>query len=133
MGAVFVEVFGAFGMTISGSKTETRCMPIPRAPATQIAFEATGKQHRQTISFIYLGGAVTETPNLSDEIDRRIRAGWMNFRRYTRELYDRRKAEGKSAAAPEGPDGEIQGSRGSLIRATITSSVPHITGCCFEF
>ena len=35
---------------------------------------------------------MTETPNLSDEIDRRIRAGWMGFKRYTRELYDRPKA-----------------------------------------
>ena len=35
---------------------------------------------------------MTETPNLSDEIDRRIRAGWMGFKRYKRELYDRSKA-----------------------------------------
>ena len=28
----------------------------------------------------------------SDEIDRRIRAGWMGFKRYKRELYDRPKA-----------------------------------------
>ena len=35
---------------------------------------------------------MTETPNLSNEIDRRIRAGWMNFKRYTRELYDRPEA-----------------------------------------
>ena len=34
MMAVFVEVFGIFGLTISESKTETMCMPIPRAPAT---------------------------------------------------------------------------------------------------
>ena len=32
---------------------------------------------------------MAETPNLSDEIDRRIRAGWMSFKRYKRELYDR--------------------------------------------
>ncbi|CAM9829248.1 unnamed protein product, partial [Ascophyllum nodosum] len=31
-------------------------------------------------------------PNLSDEIDRRIRAGWMGFKRYKRELYDLPKA-----------------------------------------
>ena len=31
---------------------------------------------------------MTETPNLSDEIDRRIRAGWMGLKRYKRELYD---------------------------------------------
>ena len=37
-------------------------------------------------------GTVTETPNLLDEIDRRIRAGWMGFKRYKRELSDRPKA-----------------------------------------
>ena len=67
-------------------------MPIPRAPATKIVFNATGQQYRQTTSFIYLGGSVNEIPNLSDEIDRRIRAGWMGFKRYKRELYDRPKA-----------------------------------------
>ena len=88
---VFVEVFGAFGLTISESKMETMCMPIPRAPATKIVFNAK-EQHRHTTSFTYLGGTVTEMPNLSDEIDRRIRAGWMGFMRYKRELYDRPKA-----------------------------------------
>ena len=67
-------------------------MPIPRVPATKIVFNATGQQYRQTTSFTYLGGTVTETPNLSDESDPRIRAGWMGFRRYTRELYERPKA-----------------------------------------
>ena len=90
MMAVFAEE--NFGLTISESKTETMCMPIPRAPPTQIVFNAAGKQYHQTTSFAYLGGAVTKTPNLSDEIDRRILAGWMKFRRYTRELYDRSKA-----------------------------------------
>ena len=50
---------------------------------------ATGQQYRQTTSFTYLGGTVTETPNVFDEINRRIRAGWMSFKRYKRELYDR--------------------------------------------
>ena len=67
-------------------------MPIPRAPATKIVFNATGQQYHQTASFTSLGGTVNETPNLSDEIDRRIRAGWMRFKRYRRELYDRPKA-----------------------------------------
>ena len=92
MAPVFVEVFGTFGLTISESTTETMCMPILRAPATQIVFNATGQQYRQTAFFAYLGGPVTETPNLSDEIDRRIRAGGMGFKCYTRELYDRPKA-----------------------------------------
>ena len=42
MMAVLAEVFGTFGSTISESKTETMCMPIPRAPATKIVFNATG-------------------------------------------------------------------------------------------
>ena len=67
-------------------------MPIPRAPATKIILNATRKQYRQTTSFTYLGGTVTEMPSLSDEIDRRIRAGWMGFKRYKRELYDRPKS-----------------------------------------
>ena len=67
-------------------------MPIPRAPVTQIVFNVTGQHHRQTTFFTYLGGTVTETPNLSDEIDRRIRAEWMSFKSYKRELYDRPKA-----------------------------------------
>ena len=90
--AVFVEVFGTFGLTISESKTEIICMPIPRAPATKIVFNATGQQYRQTTSFTYLGSTVTEVPNLSDEIDRRIRAGWISFKRQKRELDDRPKA-----------------------------------------
>ena len=90
--AVFVEVFGTFGLIISESKTETICMPIRRAPATKMVFNATGQQCRQTTSFTYLGGIVTETPNLSDAIDRRICAEWMSFKRYKRELYDPPKA-----------------------------------------
>ena len=92
MMAVFVEVFSTFGQTISESKAETMCMPIPRTPATKIVFNATGQQYCQTTSFTYPGGTVTETPNLSEEIDRRIRARWMGFKRYKRELYDRPKA-----------------------------------------
>ena len=64
-------------------------LPIPHAPATPIAFNATGQQYRQTTSFIYLERAITETPKLSTEIDRQIRAGWLSFNRYQQELYDR--------------------------------------------
>ena len=51
MMAVFVEVFGTFVLTISENKTEAMCMPIPRAPATKIVFNATGQQYCQTTSF----------------------------------------------------------------------------------
>ena len=88
---VFVEVCGALGLTISESKTDTMCMPIPRAPATQIVFNATGQLFRHRTSFIYLGGAIHETLNLFAEIGRRVRAGWMSFGRFKRELFDRPK------------------------------------------
>ena len=54
MMAVFVEVFGTFGLTISESKTETMCMPIPREPATKIVFNATGQPYRQTNNLLHL-------------------------------------------------------------------------------
>ena len=79
---VFVEVFGVFGLTISRKQDGDH---------VHTDYACTGQQYRQTTSFTSSGGAVTKTPNLSDEIDRRIRAGWMSFRRYTRELYDRPK------------------------------------------
>ena len=113
MMAVFVEVFGTFGLTISESKTETMCMPISRAPAAKIVFNATRQQYRQTTSFAHLRGTVTETLNLSGEIDRRIRAGWMGFTRYKREMYNHPKA---SLLPLKSPDGEVRGSRGSLVR-----------------
>ena len=40
--AVFVKIFGAFGLTFYKRKTKTTCMPTPRAPATQIVRNATG-------------------------------------------------------------------------------------------
>ena len=109
MMAVFVEIFGTFGLTISEGNTETIAMPTSRAPATQIVFNVTGQQYRQTTSFTYLGATATDTaPNLSDEIDRlqALHAGAV------------RRSEGTSAAA-EGPDGEVQGSKDSLIRMRV--------------
>ena len=131
MMAVFVKVFGMFGLTISESKTETMCIPIPRAPATKIVFNATRQQYRQTTSF-----TVNETPNLSDKIDRRIRAGWMGFKLYKRELYDRPKASVLSLKArlvrSEVVEALLYGCATWTPRATTPSSVQHITGDCFE-
>ena len=51
-----------FGLTVSEKMTETMQMPI-------LTINAAGQHYRQTASFIYLGGAITEIPNLSVEID----------------------------------------------------------------
>ena len=53
--------------------------------------EAAGQIFRQVQSFTYLGGALTETTNMSIEIARRTRACWMRIRRHLRELYDHPK------------------------------------------
>ena len=88
---VIVEVCQAFWLTVSAKKTETMCMPPPRTPRTMVQIEAAGHTYKQVQSFTYLGGAVTEVPNMSAEIARRTRVCWMRIRRYLRELYDQPK------------------------------------------
>ena len=134
MMAVFVEIFDTFGMTISESTTETMYMPTPHAPATKIVFNATGQQHGQTTSFTYLGGTVTETPNLSDEIYRGVDELQVIYAGAVR------PPEGKSAT-PEGPDGEVRCNRGSCTdarnrppwRVATPSPVQLTIACFFEF
>ena len=85
---VIVEVRRAFAMTVSAKKTETMCMPPSRTPRTMVQIEAAGQTYKQVQSFTYLGGAVTEVPDMSVEIARRTRVCWMRIRRYLLELYD---------------------------------------------
>ena len=61
---VIVEVCRAFALTVSAKKTETMCMPPPRTPRTMVRIEAAGQIYKQVQSFTYLGGAVTETPDM---------------------------------------------------------------------
>ena len=86
-----VEVCRAFALTVSAKKTETMCMPPPRTPRTMVQVEAAGQIYKQVQSFTYLGGAVTETPDVLVEITGRTRACWARIRRYLHELYDQPK------------------------------------------
>ena len=88
---VIVEVYQAFALTVSAKKTEIMCMPPPLTPRKMVQIEAAGQTYKQVQSFTYLGGAVTEVPDMSVEIARRTRACWMRIRRYLRELYDKPK------------------------------------------
>ena len=88
---VIVEVCRAFTLTVSAKKTETMCIPPPRTPRTMVQIEAAGQIYKQVQSFTYLGGAVTETPDMSVENARRTRACWTRIRRYSRELYGQPK------------------------------------------
>ena len=91
MTEVILKVCRAFVLTVSAKKTETMCMPPPHTPQTMVRVEAAGKIYKQVQSFAYLGGAVAETPDMSVEIARWVRACWMRIRRYLRELYDQPK------------------------------------------
>ena len=88
---VIVDVCRAFALTVLAKKTDTMCIPSPPTPRTMVRVKATGQIYKHVQSFDYLGGAVTETPDMSVEISRRTRASWMRIRRYLRELYDQPK------------------------------------------
>ena len=64
-------------------------MPPPRAPVEKIRIEAAGQWYNQTDSFVYLGGTISETPDVSTEISRWIRACWTRVKKYAVQLYDR--------------------------------------------
>ena len=66
-------------------------MPPPRTPWTMVRIEAAGQIYKQVQLFTYLGGAVTETLDMSVEIARRTRACRMHIMRCLRELYDQPK------------------------------------------
>ena len=55
----------------------------------KMRIEAAGHQYNQTDSFIYLGGTVSEIPDVSAEISRRTRACWMRINKSALQLYDR--------------------------------------------
>ena len=83
---VVVEGCRAFALTVLAKETKTMCMPPPRTPRSMVRVEAGRQTYKQVQSFTYLGGAVTETPDMSVEISRRTRACWMRIRLYLREL-----------------------------------------------
>ena len=64
-------------------------MPAPYTLPAVMDLQAAGQQYKQAHSFTYLGGAITECPDISAEIAKRSSACWMRIRRYQRELYDR--------------------------------------------
>ena len=68
---VIVEVCQALALTVSVKNKETMCMPPPRKPRIMVRVEAAGQIYKQMQSFTYLGGAVTETLDMSVEIARR--------------------------------------------------------------
>ena len=50
---------------------------------------AADQVYKQTIEFVYLGGAITAYRDLTIEITRRLQRAWPCFQRYKMEIYDR--------------------------------------------
>ena len=99
MMTTIVEVFGAFGLTMSEKKTETLLMRAPEkqpkkggSPPPPLFIEAAGQKYAQTAQLRYLGGLVNEDGELTQEINHRSRAAWACIRRLSRELFDRPRA-----------------------------------------
>ena len=96
---IIVEVFGAFGLTVSEKKTETLLMRAPEkqlmkggSPPLPLVIEAARQKYAQTAQFRYLGDLVNEDGELTQEINHRSRAAWACIRRFSRELFDRPRA-----------------------------------------
>ena len=72
---VIVVVCAAFDPTVSEAKIEIVCLHTKEMPESTAIFsvEATGQVYNQTNEFVYLGGDVNHSVNLSIEVDRRIR------------------------------------------------------------
>ena len=94
-----VEVFGAFGLTVSEKKTETLLMRVPEkqpkkggSPPPPLVIEAAGQKYAQTAQFRYLDGLVNEDGELTQETNHRSKAAWACIRRFSRELFYRPRA-----------------------------------------
>ncbi|CAB1111492.1 unnamed protein product [Ectocarpus sp. CCAP 1310/34] len=87
--AIIVEVFGEFGLMVSGKKTETLLMRAKDKPTTTsqppppppLTIEAAGQKYAQTTEFRYPGGLVNEhtwRPHPGDNY--RSRGAWACLR-----------------------------------------------------
>ena len=102
MMTVIVEVFGAFGLTVSEKKTETLLMrtrekaqqpgETPTPPLPALEFAAAGQKYHQVHQFVYLGGLITEDADIRPDINRRTKTAWGCFRKFSTEIFDRPNA-----------------------------------------
>ena len=89
MMTVIVTACSAFGLTVSEAKTEIMCLQTKGEGKVSFTINAAGQVYKQTIEFVYLGGAITAYRDRSIEITRRLQRAWACFQRYKMEIYDR--------------------------------------------
>ena len=129
-------IAGNFVMFFTLTDRVSMCMPPPRTPRTMVRIEVVGQIYKQQVqSFTYLGGAVTETPDMSVEIAGRTRACWMRIRRYSRELYGQPKVAlslKTRMVKAEAIESLLYGCiREPSAKNTTPNFVPYTTGSCF--
>ena len=98
MMTVIVEVFGAFGVTVSEKKTETLLMrasekaqqpgETPTPPLLALEVSTAGQKYNQVHQFVYLGGLITEDADITRDINRHTKIAWGCFRKFSTELFD---------------------------------------------
>ena len=132
---VIVEVCRAFALTLSAKKTETMCMPPPRTPRTMVQIEAAGQTYKQVQSFTYLGGAVTEVPDMSVESARRTayagRASGGTYGSFTTNRKSRSPSIPKWLKRRQSRASCMDAVRGPFARNTTPNSAPYTTESCF--
>ena len=72
MMTAIVTACSSFGLTASEEKTEIMCLETKSGGKVSLTINAAGQVYKQTIQFVYLGGAITADRNLSTEITRRL-------------------------------------------------------------
>ena len=65
MMTVVVTACSSFGLTVSEAKTETMCLETKGAGKVSFTINAAGQVYKQTIEFVYLGGAITADRDLT--------------------------------------------------------------------
>eukprot|EP00904_Undaria_pinnatifida_P013113 jgi/Undpi1/8932/HiC_scaffold_26.g11393.m1 len=76
MMTVIVTACSSFGLTVSEAKTEKMCLETKSGGKVSFTINAAGQVYKQTIDFVYLGGAITADRDLSIEITRRLQRAW---------------------------------------------------------
>ena len=62
---MIVTACSAFGLTVSEAKTEIMCLQTKGGGKVSFAINAAGQVNKQTIEFVYLGGAISANGDLS--------------------------------------------------------------------
>ena len=89
MMTVIVTACSSFGLTVSEAKTEIMCLETKGGGKASFTINAAGRVYKQTIEFVYSGGAITSDRDLNIEITRRLQRAWACFQGYKMEIYDR--------------------------------------------